>query len=582
MPLDYLLVASTRPSSDRFAELDARLGERTNVARGRAEARHLRPGLFALLIDDGPRPTSLTSSDVDVFDGVALAGGALVSSLLGTRESPAPSSPGNYFLARHAGGDVVVQADPLGTYPVFVHDHLGLTCISNNLFLVEQALERLGVSVPIDLSQASYIVTLGNGAFDLTGFAGVRLLGPGEVVTVDRDNRARYVPGDVCRLLFSDRPYTELINEAARDLTASVEAIAKGPFRHRICDLSGGMDSRLVLAAILHCRAQEGFEFFTSGAPTTPDAVVAAAIRDRFGLRPAGNVLGRGPALGIFESMRYYVGRTSGCFSMTHGPNLGFPITPDIAQIGGSFGELFRGYYSGQYALRARDHQRPGAHALVRLAHSVELKAQRFLTPDALTQHIDRFRDFAARLAGVVEPDDVPDVFYLQNRTRHHFGARWRIGSYTRTIFQPLYSTAAIQASHKLPIAERKRNRVTQDLMQCLCPELADMPYASKSRAPASGTPPPAAPRSAKRSNLARLLADFFAHHATDVGFQRMQPVFDPQKVVDFLRTPVDALESELEVFTAYRLVAAYIWANRLELMPPDFEAAAVSAAEPA
>ena len=59
---------------------------------------------------------------------------------------------------------------------------------------------------------------------------------------------------------------------------------AQVPARALLANITGGRDSRLVLALMLSEGITDQFVFTTFGSPQLPDTIVATAIADRFGL----------------------------------------------------------------------------------------------------------------------------------------------------------------------------------------------------------------------------------------------------------------------------------------------------------
>jgi hypothetical protein len=94
------------------------------------------------------------------------------------------------MLARHADdGSVVIEADPLGQYPVFVYWQAGLFGITNNVFWLVDALRALKRRVEKDGMLFGSFVATGTGFADATGFSGVKLLPLGARVSVSPSNR---------------------------------------------------------------------------------------------------------------------------------------------------------------------------------------------------------------------------------------------------------------------------------------------------------------------------------------------------------------------------------------------------------
>ena len=71
------------------------------------------------------------------------------------------------------------------------------------------------------------------------------------------------------------------------------------PSDRRHADITGGRDSRLILALMLEAGVTDAFDFRTIGAPHAPDAVVGARIAERFGLLPSTSTKNRKLSSGL-------------------------------------------------------------------------------------------------------------------------------------------------------------------------------------------------------------------------------------------------------------------------------------------
>ena len=543
------------------------------------------------------------------FDGIAVFGDALVRSP-GELPTGAAVGRGNYVLARHRDdGSVSIEIDPIGYYPLFVHQGEGLLCVANRASRIAEVLASLGRPVERDVSVHAWFTVQGAGAAELSGYRGISLLPRGTTLHLDERNRVERRRAPIAELLYSDRPLPELLDDAAEEILANVRAVAGGPFEHRICDLTGGMDSRLVLSALIRAGVQDAFLFQTRGQHPSPDANVASLIRARFGLRALGGGGGgeAGPVRGTpVERLRALVGRADGLMSRYANPPATTRRDDARLQLGGGSGELCREFWPS-----AERPSSPGDGAPVPPLRPRLREARArwvFLRPAMRDAIRDHMRSFGREsLAAGVAPEHVGDHFYLASRARYHFGLWWAISP--RNQFHPLYSPAAIRAGYAMSREDRTRNRIGFELMTRFSPELARLPFARKSwpralmpdapravrmTAPFLGDPderrvrlPGAAAEAERRAptdweralidrgvksqvvELGSMLADFDAS-ARDFG--ALEPVFDADAVREFLSRPHEDFRGPSGPYgaiNAYRLMGAWVWANRLETAPP-------------
>jgi asparagine synthetase B (glutamine-hydrolysing) len=406
-------------------------------------------------------------------------------------------------------------------------------------------------------------------------------------------------------ILYADRPLPELLDEAAAEILGNLRALAHAAFEHRVCDLTGGMDSRLVAAAILHDGLQDAFLFHTIGGHPNPDANVAALIRERFGLR-------RGTAIHPppdrertpFEWLRTTLGETSGVMSTFFKVRAADPEPSRHLWIGGGSGELLREFWpsggppAGSIARLLRRRPPP-------LRRNVErLRARgHLLRPERREEAAETLARFGAEsVAAGVAAEHVGDHLYLASRARYHFGVFWATSPRAR--FHPLYSPAALQAAHAIPNGDKAANRIGLELMRRLAPELAALPFAGKRWAPhlmpeapepvTRRTPPlaegpadgvaihprperearlpdeterrlKAAGAKPRQVELGRMLEEV---RAAGIDLDPIGEVFDLAAVRAFLDRPPEALAKGTGTDDAYRVLAAAVWAQGLEIGP--------------
>lgn len=508
------------------------------------------------------------------FDGIGVFGVKLY--LSGDIPPQTESGRGCFMIARHhPDGSVEITTDPLGMYPLFIYDKDGVFAVSNNVYLLERSLRQLGVELKRSLKVHSYFFTQGSGAFDLTGYVDVQLLPTGGILRIEPRGAANLAIPSPNDIIYSDRPYAELRDEAAHQITSNVRALASHPFDRLSCDLTGGVDSRLVLAALINTGNAGRFVYHTHNAYPNPDANVASLIRKRFGLtKDTGDPAGPLREMAPFERLRYTVGNVAGLFSMDHGGHPRFEKSNSLS-IGGGMGELMRQFWSSARAVMK----------------STRSRAE-YLLPNIVDEQLQRLQEFrSASMSAGVQWQHVGDLLYLKARSRYHFGVWWRNSQRDRNRFHPLYSPSAFKAAHALSDHDRKNNRLGYDLMKALSPELLAMPLAEKTWHPSFGhfaepitndspflgdaTRSVSKPKEPNGSSshippgalkrvvlLGEMLADF---NREKRDFSALSSVFHVDKIARLMTEDV-AMESPRSAWACYRAIGAYVWANRMEI----------------
>ncbi len=461
--------------------------DRLAVAVPRAELRSHDTG--ERTVKTAPGRVLVTIGDGQL-DGIAVSDGRLLDSegvesqKLDSFIQVARRTRGNFVLLCEHGDEIFVSTDPLGTYPLFLYDG-GPFLLSNNIFLIEDALGLLDVKLRPDRRLFGWETTFHSGCFDCTGFEDVRLA-PLGAVAVASESGVRFITRPQADLLYSARSFDELIDSAAQEIIENVQALASGIFTHRVCDLTGGMDSRLVLAALLHAGLKDSFVFETKGKYPHPDENISRMLRQRFGLTHA---LDAHPPsteeAGSLAGMRSFLARTFGSYTMLINIGADAPPTKDVLRLHGSMGETFRGFYTGVYGSSARPRMKP-FYERIEKSGALLAKAIRQEQKEAISRWAEDSEQEGVRA------EDLLDMAYIAHRNRYHFGITWRAGSIARTSFYPLYSPAAVQAAYKLRAEERTANRVGYELMMRFSPELVELPFAEKGWNPSihTGEPP--------------------------------------------------------------------------------------------
>ncbi|MDX6650442.1 MAG: hypothetical protein QOJ97_2393 [Solirubrobacteraceae bacterium] len=371
---------------------------------------------------------------------------------------------------------LTVYADPLGAYPLYRTEAHGATWLSNRA----EPLRALAASRSVDLDALAGLL---GGGWPLGGqpaWSAVRRVAPGVLSLHPQAGERRrelLAPADSAALCGAGWDAAT----AAGLLVEEVRALADWPGRASLVPVTGGRDSRLIRAAAR--RAGISFTAATGGAPNAPDVVGAAALCQAAGIEhellpadPAGD-----PWSAPAEAARVLGLTASGTASL--GDAAGFPLSagagPGALWHSGQGGELARRYYAGA---SARD--RDGAvDALERVfcgrrpGRSEPLSpAGRARVREGLAAWVD------GRLATGARVEDLPDLFYLDERMGAWAGPTHGAVEWVRDTTSPLWSTRLLPHMLGPSVEEREGEAFHDAVLRELAPELAAVPYAGASK----------------------------------------------------------------------------------------------------
>ncbi len=388
------------------------------------------------------------------------------------------------FSAR-ADGHAVAVSDELGATYLFWAEHPDVHVVGSNAALVAQV-RSPGVRPRRDAFAATGLAHTRARVGPRTGFVGVEVLPPGRRVVIAPGKGARVVaqpapwmPGPELRSL-SD---TELIDHAEAHLVEAAVAAAAYPAELRLVDLTGGKDSRLVLAGILLAGLTDRFRFRTDGTSGVSDVVVATELAAEFGLDHESGMRSGEYLAPYAERVRSFVEATSGMngpWAMKAKP----ADLPDWIRLNGLFGEPLRSYVqrplAGPADVAAFFNRRLGTLGLLRPESAAQWRA----IVEADVEH-DRTPE--------ATPHDLLDAFQLRNRVLTGLGPREEQGGIPRLML--IGQTALVQVAFALGVDGRRTARLHRELFARASPALAAHRFAESvvpSRVAAPAAPPAA------------------------------------------------------------------------------------------
>lgn len=358
--------------------------------------------------------------------------------------------------------------DPLGLRPLYRARHGGATVIGTDPHHVAAACTE--VAPRRDVLAAAALGAVAIRLPRRSGYEGVDLLDPGASATVAADGSAAIErPGPPWLELgdLADARRTELLGVVRAELRSGIETVLQ--LGEPTVELTGGKDSRLVLATLLELGVAATLPFETSGPPGLPDVEIAEQIAATYGLHHT-RVFRRAAAepLPFPELFARFVEATAGMVSGWDAR----PIVPrsGALRISGLNGEALRTHRRIEPSWSVE--QVAALVAQTAPTSSLGL-ARRELVPLLATAFDDELERARERTA---DPHDLVDSFLLAVQTRQQYGPLDALQPADR--FLPLSSLRAIRAAFALGGRPRHAELVHHALIASADPALAAVPFA--------------------------------------------------------------------------------------------------------
>lgn len=345
-------------------------------------------------------------------------------------------------------GRGVIQTDPYGLHPLYIGRTHGLTLIANRPDLIAHELERhTGETAERDMRFAAWIAFSGYPIGNRTGYKDVRCVPFGATIYIHPRRGVRFSvarpPWLAEELPDIDRCIDRIESELVANLRAAVASMDHVP---RL-QLTGGRDSRLVLALAIRGGLLKDVEVVTLGAPDSPDATVAKELATRLGIshtarRWRDGVVARHE---LCSHVRLVAGAV-GCFDS----NISLAQDKRMS-LSGFVGETLRTNWPRRIGYRDLQSVADG---FLSQPHGKTGVLQR----DA---HVTAFTDGLRSMLGPAERDarteDLFDAYYIQHRVR-----RWLACRPERLAdeFLPLYHPPATELAFQMGWRERSSGRI--------------------------------------------------------------------------------------------------------------------------
>ena len=384
---------------------------------------------------------------------------------------------GSYTLVRLADDDTgYVAADPFGIGLLYRGDTPDVTVVSSRADVVAAAITRSGPPAR-DLTTMGWLPFFGYPIGDGTGFEGVKALPQATYLALEPGG-ARTKTWRPRWWTFTDQEQPPDVDDLAElvleDVRNNLRSISRLSPSRPILNLSGGKDSRLILASAVSAGLHHDLSYTAFGLPANGDAILAHLLASRYGLdlTYTGTRTASMSAETFERRLRAHVFQNSALFGVwdLQGAN----HATQVVRLTGALGELFRSHYAPNRTLSTEQEVTDF------FVHRVSFDPAGLLKPDAAISYRSLVLNWVnEQLEAGVLPEDVPDLFYLQHRVHRWLGANYEVASLAPQAL-PLKSLLGLRAAFCLRHSTRRTGRLLFEAMRRAEPELTKVPLEGK------------------------------------------------------------------------------------------------------
>lgn len=385
------------------------------------------------------------------------------------------------ILHLQADGSCLAFNDLLGIEHIYVCQRRGLTILANRVALAS----HLAGDREWDIPSLLWLPLVGYRIGEGTRSPQIRMMPQGAHIAI-RDDRLT-INENPC-FLFRDFPNRAMLRHddalfeqlLARGIDASLASLmaAFDQDGHIQLPITGGKDSRLVLAFALQAFPAERLRLFTNGNEDHPDVIVGRMIAERLGLAHEIRKLGvaheteqdakallRGLAIHAFQNDGMF-----GAWNLKAYPRAGYGITP-----AGFVGEVFKGYLKKPFDFK----KLPDPAKFIAL-HGPYDPLGLFRSGVRAQFDQELLERFAGYPACGADFNDIPDLFYIKERIPNWLGGARQLDSYGRQVVNILNNDFLVKLAFALDYRERQQEVLHFRLLRRLAPQLLDVPFAAQ------------------------------------------------------------------------------------------------------
>lgn len=367
--------------------------------------------------------------------------------------------------ANTGSGDAEIWLDDLNSAMCFVARNGADFAISSNVHMLAAWVRNQGVEPIRGIEPFLSHAVFGSGLTTGDLYQEIRCLRAEERPAIQNGKLVIKSNDPVWPNLLS-ASYAELVEEAGHRLRRRMTALTQMHDNDcRIFDVTGGQDSRIVLASVIGGDMADQWLVHNYLAPKHPDSNFARFVCETFNLRQVRLPKVAGTDLTFPTAVRLDVFHAMG--AAANNGNLSRFRTPWLLHVNGGFGELGG---KSQDTKRFRNLQ-TGLHTRGDFIDEYLTKLLAVTGDDGLTPSITEWArlglesEIAASMGDRLDLPDMPTVFYRRGKARSHFGVASHLRSMrcqnANVLSDPFLTAAAL----KLGPERSSMGRINFDLI---------------------------------------------------------------------------------------------------------------------
>ena len=372
-----------------------------------------------------------------------------------------------------------VGSDAFGHGMIFVKECGGFAIASNRSHMISILLKEIGIPLSLDLTATALLILSDNTFFSQQSSTSGCLLSGAKAVELDVEatldrGKVKYTRSPCFeKMIYPTDQYSELLDEGLNDVISNCASILNDEiFSRFLLDLSGGKDSRMVLAAVMQVPGWRGRVLINSkDVPSNNDLQVSCGIANLIGLNFNDEIGGGTESISVEDNIAIWRSYFHGSYhriGTCAWSNIG--RRAETVTLSGGSGELMRPFWSNAFNLT------PDIQDIYSMVDKISRPGRIAVPQEFREQGLSRISDELDGMPGSTAIEKL-DAHYFFFRNRTHFGMRAFSTYHEHLTVFPLLSKALVAAGWRCNEDERRNLAVIRDLLRNLHPVLASLPF---------------------------------------------------------------------------------------------------------